>query len=441
MRYNAPYGQVDLEAVYVNGNPATGTEGSIPPALSIELPQREIVAVIKYAADNSFPGCVQPVNRTPTTANTQLLEAIQGFLAQRFISTAITKTVHGGGDFANLHEAMEWVSRYIITQSGYVTFVIAAGKYSYTSTVVLNHPNSDRIHITGTQLVGVAPSDATFQYTGYHNASDGNYDYQQLSPAYPGTGCFATELAWTTGTKGIEQLGRGIKISQILFTGNQAVSGNGERDDGCGMHCAAYTRLTTCTFIFWGRYGLLIDECEVSVLGPNALCSVFNNDSGIVMWGGDLGMIPDIVSVSNGAAGISITRAMITGSPGNNISRIYCRNNYTYGMNINGGSYVSMTGIADNYCFFCYNGADGVIGGGSITFNGNYAEISQNAGWGMNLSGGTVYVNYAGFTGNGSGSIVASTGATVNAQNATGVTGTCSPAINVFGNFAAYIGL
>jgi hypothetical protein len=35
---------------YINGNPATGTAGSIPPAASIEYPQREIVNLIRDAA-------------------------------------------------------------------------------------------------------------------------------------------------------------------------------------------------------------------------------------------------------------------------------------------------------------------------------------------------------------------------------------------------------
>lgn len=43
MLYNAPYGVTDPNAPYINGNPATGTAGSIPPASSIEYPQREIV--------------------------------------------------------------------------------------------------------------------------------------------------------------------------------------------------------------------------------------------------------------------------------------------------------------------------------------------------------------------------------------------------------------
>lgn len=53
MDYEAPYGSPggahDQTANYINGNPATGTMGSIPPAASIENPQREIVNLITDA--------------------------------------------------------------------------------------------------------------------------------------------------------------------------------------------------------------------------------------------------------------------------------------------------------------------------------------------------------------------------------------------------------
>jgi hypothetical protein len=49
VQYNQPYGVSDPNAAYINGNPSTGTMGSIPPAASIEYPQREIVNLINAA--------------------------------------------------------------------------------------------------------------------------------------------------------------------------------------------------------------------------------------------------------------------------------------------------------------------------------------------------------------------------------------------------------
>src|SRR5580765_4043931 len=49
MKYNQPYGISDPNGAYINGNPSTGTMGSIPPAASIEFPQRELVNMIVAA--------------------------------------------------------------------------------------------------------------------------------------------------------------------------------------------------------------------------------------------------------------------------------------------------------------------------------------------------------------------------------------------------------
>ncbi|MBT1509396.1 hypothetical protein KIP88_02680 [Bradyrhizobium sp. SRL28] len=70
MKYNQPYGISDPEGPYINGNPSTGTMGSIPPAASIEYPQREIVNLITHA------GLVNPDN----TDLHQLSKSVQSML-------------------------------------------------------------------------------------------------------------------------------------------------------------------------------------------------------------------------------------------------------------------------------------------------------------------------------------------------------------------------
>src|SRR4029077_15468777 len=67
MKYNQPYGISDPNGSYINGNPSTGTMGSIPPAASIENPQREIVNLIADAGG------------TPSDADLHLLaRGVQG---------------------------------------------------------------------------------------------------------------------------------------------------------------------------------------------------------------------------------------------------------------------------------------------------------------------------------------------------------------------------
>lgn len=67
MKYEAPYGVTDQNASYVNGNPAAGIKGSIPPAAAMEYPQREIVSLISNSdfvpSDNDLSQLLKSVRR------------------------------------------------------------------------------------------------------------------------------------------------------------------------------------------------------------------------------------------------------------------------------------------------------------------------------------------------------------------------------------------
>ena len=66
MKYQPPYGLTDPNAPYINGNPAAGIEGSIPPAAAFEYPMREIVSLIANS------------NLTPSDADLlQLLKSVR----------------------------------------------------------------------------------------------------------------------------------------------------------------------------------------------------------------------------------------------------------------------------------------------------------------------------------------------------------------------------
>jgi hypothetical protein len=64
MKYVQPYGVPDPEAAYINGNPSTGTMGSIPPAASIEHPQREVVNFIKDSAVTPDPADLRQLSKS-----------------------------------------------------------------------------------------------------------------------------------------------------------------------------------------------------------------------------------------------------------------------------------------------------------------------------------------------------------------------------------------
>jgi hypothetical protein len=93
MLYNQPYGVSDPNAAYINGNPSTGTMGSIPPAASIEFDQREIVAVISYANAHALTDYNGAPCAVPSNADlTQLAKAIFG-IAHGGASKALTGVI------------------------------------------------------------------------------------------------------------------------------------------------------------------------------------------------------------------------------------------------------------------------------------------------------------------------------------------------------------
>lgn len=90
MKYNQPFGITDPNAPYINGDPQTGTMGSIPPAASIEYPQREIVAAISSAvlADRSGP-----LNQPDNADLMQLAKAVQSMLFNSARDTGVTNNL------------------------------------------------------------------------------------------------------------------------------------------------------------------------------------------------------------------------------------------------------------------------------------------------------------------------------------------------------------
>lgn len=103
MKYFQPYGVTDPDAPYINGNPSTGTMGSIPPGESIEHDQREIVEVINYANSHGYRDREGVPCEPPTDLDlTQLRKAIWGFINADKLSLNLDYYVNNtGSDTAN----------------------------------------------------------------------------------------------------------------------------------------------------------------------------------------------------------------------------------------------------------------------------------------------------------------------------------------------------
>lgn len=87
MKYHGPYDQSDPNAHFVNGNPSTNTQGSIPPAEAIEYPQREIVNAISGAGLTPDDGDLG-----------QLYKAILAIASGAAPSVPSVSLVHSGPD-------------------------------------------------------------------------------------------------------------------------------------------------------------------------------------------------------------------------------------------------------------------------------------------------------------------------------------------------------
>lgn len=429
MKYNQPFGIPDPNASYVNGDPSIGREGSIPPAESIEYPQREIVAVIQYAYEQQFPNCNAPANSDLA----QLLEAILGFLAQRYINTPITKTVHGAGaDFANLHDAIEWVGRYIITPLGSVTFLIAAGKWTYSERIVVTHPNADRITIAGQALLGAAPGPSTFTVTGHHSASDGTADINALRAI------FATELSFL-GTDGFYVVSAGITLSRLLITGTQTGIGG----QGFGVRVEGRCNFDTVSIWGMGAAGLWCNGGYCYVTTGQALCLVYNIGHGLKHDGGIVAHAGNLCTYSNGQCGVAMGNGgVLSNSPSNQSAALYSRGNASTGVNCESSTVLAEgPGSATASSVISDNGGNGVGFTGDSAHLGG-ATINNNVGYGIYGAAGNISLasRTATIAGNGQNGLEAHYGCNIYAADA-GVTGPVYPPYNTY-NMAdgGYIG-
>lgn len=142
MKYNQPFGVSDPDAAYVNGNPSTGTMGSIPPAASMEYDQREIVSVIQWAYDNGYYDQNSQLCAAPSNSDlSQLLKAIFGISNSRLLTEPRDYYVDSvaGSDandglssdnaFATLQAAQNALSRFNLNGFN-ITVHVAPGTYA-----------------------------------------------------------------------------------------------------------------------------------------------------------------------------------------------------------------------------------------------------------------------------------------------------------------------
>lgn len=413
MDYSPPYGTPPVPIVmppgtrnysrYVNGNPVTGTEGSIPPNTAFDETQIELLEVIQRA------GIV------PTHGDlTQLWQALMALFGQKYITSPIVKTVHGvGADFVDLHAAFLWLQQYVITASGYVTFMVSPGKWTYTSTVELNHANMNRVAIQGAAMPGAFPTPPDFSVGGYHSSGDGTNHIIMLRSRY------GTELSFTGGVSGFVTYHGTPTLRYLLVTGSQT--------GGHGLDAQANTYLDGCAFWGFGGNGINIENCYVASSGVPITCS-YNGSCGINNNGGQFSAGNQYVYtnlVSNATCGLNnfgglqwLGKVYIAGhGPPNGNAAI---------QSLQGGLVACNAGsqLQINYA--------GMIIGGCASILFEYSTINSNATYGAYVYGnGIIWLNYGNMFGNGQWDVIASQAGYVDATGVSMATA-WSPPFNTY---------
>lgn len=381
MRYSEPYSipqrPIGEYYRYVNGNPVSGTEGSIPPATAFDEPMAEIQNVI-----------IQ-VGLTPTHDDlTQLWQALLLLTQQKYITTAIIKTVHGAtADFPDLIAALMWLEEYIITASGSVTFMVAPGKWTYTGTVEINHPNSNRVFIQGSALKGGSPDPANVSCTGYHNSTDGTNQIIYLRSIY------STELAFTGGVTGFRCLSYGVTFRYLLITGSQDALG-----DGGGRGIDMYQDVDIDGVSIWGfgDTGILINHCTLIQASALTIMVSFCAGYGMQSYGGmylSAGGNSTLITSSNRQACFLFAAWMW-------VDTWDCRGN---GINTGGAAVQLYCGseLVVNATLNCsYNAEAGLLVQGSCTVSAENSSFSYNGGTGFYMEGGTAWIDNSSLVGN-----------------------------------------
>jgi hypothetical protein len=433
MLYNQPYDQpTNPSAGYVDGNPKAGIEGSIVPAAAVEFDQREVVEVINAAYTRQYTDftntpCAAPAN----TDLTQLRKAIEGFIRttpipQWYIDNVVNYVVHGtGAKYSDLNVAFEDLSKYIITHNGKVTLALAAGRWTYGGAgVTLDHPNADRITVTGANLLSY-PVPTDFTVTGYNATARANDRVNTLNRLRTH---FATELDFTSGAS-IATSATSILFQNVLVVGDRSSAG------GLGVQAGI---LVVNNVSMWGGY-IGVGGGLLSLMNGGFLSSSGNSSHGIgLSSGGNMwhGQNTQVYVTSNDYNGIGAGfdcgangYAQILAN-GNASAGLMCSiiGQYQTGSNSQFNTNAINGVFIDQASFFCDNST------------GN-PQFYNNAGAGLYVT-----VDSSGqcpggqFSGNGGGyNVVCGAGSYVQANGSSGVLGACTPVANTLSADGSYI--
>ena len=137
--------------------------------------------------------------------------------------------------YATPHKAMEHVRKFYIGEDGKVTIKCAAGEYTFSKTLHLNHPQGEKIHLVGDDPLECGHPSNTYNYTvkgaygvtfGYDTTKVGGSHKIKLLMGHPVSGensGFTTEHGLTKG-----HVGSWLQVYPITLWGNGNVDPGGQ---------------------------------------------------------------------------------------------------------------------------------------------------------------------------------------------------------------------
>lgn len=329
------------------------------------------------------------------------------------ITTAITKTVYGTSpDFADLPAAFEWLSRRRITTTGSVDLAIAAGAHALpASLVTLDHPDGQRITITGAALTGGgAPIVSDFQITGVNSGARATDTAAHLTMLQ---GRFATRFTGSAGS-GIA-LGRVGLISRIL---TQGVGGSGAV---AALTITGQGKLQNVAVQGAPNLGLQVTGSvelvgNVYISGSGASHGVSASAGGQMLGAGALQSYSNALDGINMGQNASMAVGAVT-TRGNGLSGVSM---------LEGGTFGCQSGSS-----FSNNGQDGIQVDKSAAHIRS-STVSANTRDGIHATmGAVVQTDSTTFSGNGVNPCYASDMSIITNFSNTGIGGgTCSPVVN-----------
>lgn len=351
----------------------------------------------------------------------QLISVTQAGGYIGYINAPITKTVYGGSaDFPDLPSALYWASRYIITQTGYLTLQITPGQHIENATrIIVDHPNANRLTIQGGTVT--PPVSADFVFTGNTGAALSNDQANQLAMLRTK---YNTELRLTNTTW--MDVRTGGTIQNLLITGD----GTFPASPGNSRHLVTFTNdvfVQNLSVHGSGGSGIGVNGARSCFFAGTVTCS------GCVAAGlnvyTSMALESIYIGASNNYAGMTVVGSIgwNTGAP------IYCQGNGIRGALVTGSCLFKSASVFKN------NKDDGlvVVGGyasaGAATYSGNgHVGIEVSNGGSVDAYGST-------FSANGVFSVEANMGATCDVRTSTLPGSSLSPVVNTVGNANSYI--